>query len=53
MAIFTTYIALAVIQASDSYWLGFVAALGIGLVLGAAVEGCWFAAWLRARRSTP
>src|SRR5258708_15906232 len=38
MAMFTTYIALWVIQASGSYWLGFVVALGSGLVAGAVVE---------------
>jgi branched-chain amino acid transport system permease protein len=38
MAMFTTYVALAVIEATGSYWLGFVAALGAGLVLGAVVE---------------
>src|ERR1700716_674218 len=38
MAMFTTYIALAVIQATGSYWLGFGAAIGAGLVLGAVVE---------------
>jgi branched-chain amino acid transport system permease protein len=38
MAMFTTYIALAVIEATGSYWLGFGAAIGAGLVLGAVVE---------------
>jgi branched-chain amino acid transport system permease protein len=38
MAMFTTYIALSVIQATGSYWLGFAAALIAGLVLGAVVE---------------
>jgi branched-chain amino acid transport system permease protein len=38
MAMATTYIALGVIQATGSYWLGFVAALAAGLVLGAVAE---------------
>src|SRR5258708_9589482 len=38
MAMFTTYIALWVIQTSGSYWLGFVVALASGLVAGAVVE---------------
>lgn len=38
MAMFTTYVALTVIQATHSYWLGFTAALVSGLVLGAVVE---------------
>jgi len=38
MAMFTTYIALWVIQTSGSYWLGFTVALGSGLVAGAVVE---------------
>ncbi len=38
MAMATTYIALAVIQATGNYWFGFVAALAAGLVLGAVVE---------------
>jgi branched-chain amino acid transport system permease protein len=38
MAMFTTYIALGVIQTTGSYWLGFGAAIGAGLVLGAVVE---------------
>src|SRR5258708_11973685 len=37
-AMFTTYMALWVSQASGSYWLGFVVALGSGLVAGAVVE---------------
>src|SRR5258708_33166371 len=37
MAMFTTYIALWVIQTSGSYWLGFVAALGSGLLAGVLV----------------
>ncbi|MGH3274813.1 MAG: branched-chain amino acid ABC transporter permease [Streptosporangiaceae bacterium] len=38
MAMFTTYIALIVINDTHSYWLGFVVALLSGLVLGAVVE---------------
>jgi branched-chain amino acid transport system permease protein len=38
MAMLTTYVALVIIQAGHSYWLGFVAALLAGLVLGAVVE---------------
>jgi branched-chain amino acid transport system permease protein len=38
MAMFTSYIALFVITATGSYWLGFVVALGTGLVLGAVLE---------------
>src|SRR6202171_4910662 len=38
MAMFTTYIALSLIQATGSYWIGFAAALVAGLVLGAVVE---------------
>lgn len=38
MAMVTTYLALEVIDATDSYWLGFVVALLAGLVLGAVVE---------------
>ncbi|MGH3881118.1 MAG: branched-chain amino acid ABC transporter permease [Actinophytocola sp.] len=38
MAMITTYIALVLIDAGFSYWLGFVAALVSGLVLGALVE---------------
>lgn len=38
MAMVTTYIALAVIDAGFSYWVGFAAALLSGLVLGAVVE---------------
>src|SRR6266851_3167049 len=33
MAMATTYIALAVIQATGSYWLGFAAAIGAGFVI--------------------
>jgi branched-chain amino acid transport system permease protein len=38
MAMFTTYIALIVINHTHSYWLGFVVALASGLVIGAVVE---------------
>ena len=38
MLMVTTFIASAVIQKTGSYWLGFVAALASGLVLGAVVE---------------
>ena len=38
MAMVTTFIALVIIDAGYSYWLGFVAALLAGLVLGAVVE---------------
>jgi branched-chain amino acid transport system permease protein len=38
MLMITTYIAAAVITSTGSYWLGFAAALGSGLVFGAAVE---------------
>lgn len=38
MAMATTYIALAVVQATGSYWIGFVAALVAGLVMGALAE---------------
>ncbi len=38
MAMFTTYLALQVIEAGQSYWLGLVVALAAGLVLGAVVE---------------
>jgi len=38
MAMFTTYIALIVINRTGSYWLGFVVALAAGLVLGAVLE---------------
>jgi branched-chain amino acid transport system permease protein len=38
MFMFTTFIASAVIGSGGSYWLGFAAALGCGLVLGALVE---------------
>ncbi|HYS31873.1 MAG TPA: branched-chain amino acid ABC transporter permease [Streptosporangiaceae bacterium] len=38
MAMFTTYLALLVINSTGSYWLGFGVALVAGLVLGAVVE---------------
>jgi branched-chain amino acid transport system permease protein len=38
MLMVTTFIASAVISATGSYWLGFLAALASGLVLGAVVE---------------
>jgi branched-chain amino acid transport system permease protein len=38
MAMFTSYLALLVINATGSYWLGFAVALASGLVIGAAVE---------------
>src|SRR6202044_1359601 len=38
MAMFTTYIALIVINHTHNYWLGFVVALASGLVIGAGVE---------------
>jgi branched-chain amino acid transport system permease protein len=38
MLMITTFIASAVINATGSYWLGFVVALLAGLVLGAVVE---------------
>jgi branched-chain amino acid transport system permease protein len=38
MAMVTTFIALQIIEAGHSYWLGFGAALLAGLVLGAVVE---------------
>jgi branched-chain amino acid transport system permease protein len=38
MAMLTTYITLTVITHTGSYWEGFVAALAIGLVLGAVLE---------------
>lgn len=38
MAMVTTFIALRIIEAGHSYWLGFAAALLAGLVLGALVE---------------
>ncbi len=38
MAMFTTYVALLVINRTGNYWLGFAAALAAGLVLGAVLE---------------
>ncbi len=38
MAMFTSYIALIVINHTGNYWVGFVVALAVGLALGAAVE---------------
>ena len=38
MAMVTTFVALQIIEAGYSYWLGFAAALLAGLVLGAVVE---------------
>lgn len=38
MAMVTTYVALVLIDAGHSYWLGFAAALLSGLVLGAVTE---------------
>jgi branched-chain amino acid transport system permease protein len=38
MAMITTYIALVVIDAGYSYWIGFAAALISGLILGALIE---------------
>lgn len=38
MAMVTTFIALVVIDAGYSYWLGFAAALAAGLLLGALLE---------------
>ena len=38
MAMVTTYVALVLIEAGHSYWLGFAAALLSGLVLGAVLE---------------
>ena len=38
MAMVTTFIALVLIEAGHSYWLGFAAALVSGLVLGALIE---------------
>lgn len=38
MAMITTYVALALVDAGYSYWVGFGAALVAGLVLGAVVE---------------
>ncbi|TIC80645.1 branched-chain amino acid ABC transporter permease [Nocardioides sp. GY 10113] len=44
MAMLTTYVALTVIDAGYSYWIGFGSALVVGFVLGVAVE------WLVVRR---
>jgi len=38
MAMATTYVALAVIQATGNYWFGFIAALAAGLIMGAIAE---------------
>jgi branched-chain amino acid transport system permease protein len=38
MAMITTYVALVLIDAGFSYWIGFAAALLSGLVLGAVIE---------------
>jgi branched-chain amino acid transport system permease protein len=38
MAMFTTYLALTVIEGGQSYWVGLAVALVAGLVLGAVVE---------------
>jgi branched-chain amino acid transport system permease protein len=38
MAMFTTYVALLVINRTGSYWAGFAVALAAGLVLGAVIE---------------
>lgn len=38
MAMFTTYVALTLIEAGQSYWVGFAAALVVGLLFGAVVE---------------
>ena len=38
MAMLTTFIALSVIHATGSYWVGFICALAVGFVLGAVVE---------------
>jgi branched-chain amino acid transport system permease protein len=38
LAMFTSYIALMVINATGNYWLGFVVALAAGLVIGGVVE---------------
>ncbi len=53
MAMVTTFVALVVIDAGYSYWLGFAAALVSGLVLGARARARWSCARSRARpRST-
>jgi branched-chain amino acid transport system permease protein len=38
MAAFTTYLALLVVEATGSWWVGLLGALAAGLVLGAGVE---------------
>jgi branched-chain amino acid transport system permease protein len=38
MAVATAYVAISVKEATGSYWLGFLAALAAGLVLGAIVQ---------------
>ncbi|MBE3074290.1 MAG: branched-chain amino acid ABC transporter permease, partial [Actinobacteria bacterium] len=38
MAMITTYVALVIVDAGMSYWIGFAAALLSGLVLGAVIE---------------
>lgn len=38
MAMFTTYVALVLIESGQSYWVGFAAALVAGLLLGAVLE---------------
>lgn len=38
MAMITTYVALVLVQAGQSYWVAFVAALASGFVLGAVLE---------------
>jgi branched-chain amino acid transport system permease protein len=38
MAMFTTYVALIVINQTHNYWLGFIVALAAGLALGAVLE---------------
>lgn len=38
MAMVTTFVALRIIEAGHSYWLGFAAALLAGLLLGAVIE---------------
>jgi branched-chain amino acid transport system permease protein len=38
MAMFTSYVALIVINATGNYWLGFVVALATGLIMGGVVE---------------
>jgi branched-chain amino acid transport system permease protein len=38
MAMFTTYLALLVVNATGNFWLAFIVALASGLVLGAVVE---------------